>query len=71
MIDATSFAFVSETSSTVTDAMGTATFAQSGDNVIMTVPLSFTMPSNDQTVQVNITGAATANNILLLELLTL
>ena len=62
VIDATSFAFVSETSSTVTDAMGTATFAQSGDNVIMTVPLSFTMPSNDQTVQVNITGAATANN---------
>ena len=57
-IAAGSFAFVSETSSTVADAMGTATFAQSGANVVMTVPLSFTMPSNDQTIRVNITGAA-------------
>ena len=59
-IAAGSFSFTSETSSTVADAMGTATFAQDGDNVNVTVPLSFTMPSGNQTVQVNITGAATA-----------
>ena len=61
-ISASNFSFVDETSSTVTNAMGNATFdtdPSNANNVRVTIPLSFSMPSNAQTIQVNINGLAT------------
>ena len=61
---AADFSFVSESSSTVTNAVTDAsvafadtTTAYATDNkVTLTVPIAFTMPSNDQTIVVKITG---------------
>ena len=66
VMKAADFAFVSESSSTVTNAVTDAsvafadtTSAYADDNkVTMTVPVSFTMPTNDQTIVVKITGKA-------------
>ena len=66
VMKAADFAFVSESSSTVTNAVTDAsvafantTSAYADDNkVTMTVPISFTMPTNDQTIVVKITGKA-------------
>ena len=64
VMKAADFSFVSESSSTVTNAVTDAsvafadtTTAYATDNkVTLTVPIAFTMPSNDQTIVVKITG---------------
>ena len=66
VMKAADFVFVSESSSTITNAVTDAdvafadtTSAYADDNkVTMTVPIAFTMPTNDQTIVVKIKGAA-------------